>query len=135
MLSEMHDPTTRRSTAGIRVDVPGYLRGEEKILEEYGRRIRAIHGRGTKHHIKFDDGEATIFLNVRKAGDSQWSRVYAENAREWVQQMRRDDAEAIGRKFNKATEKEKQTTSQKSCLLYTSPSPRDGLLSRMPSSA
>ena len=25
--------------------------------------------------------------------------------------------------------------SQKSCLLYTSPSPRDGLLSRMPSSA
>ena len=25
--------------------------------------------------------------------------------------------------------------SKKSCLLYTSPSPRDGLLSRMPSSA
>ena len=27
------------------------------------------------------------------------------------------------------------TTSHKCCLLYTSPSPRDGLLSRMPSSA
>ena len=27
------------------------------------------------------------------------------------------------------------TTGVKSCLLYTSPSPRDGLLSRMPSSA
>ena len=27
------------------------------------------------------------------------------------------------------------TTSYKTCLLYTSPSPRDGLLSRMPSSA
>mgnify|MGYP003691123999 CR=1 FL=1 len=26
-------------------------------------------------------------------------------------------------------------TADKSCLLYTSPSPRDGLLSRMPSSA
>ena len=28
-----------------------------------------------------------------------------------------------------------ETTTQKACLLYTSPSPRDGLLSRMPSSA
>ena len=27
------------------------------------------------------------------------------------------------------------TTQSKTCLLYTSPSPRDGLLSRMPSSA
>ena len=29
----------------------------------------------------------------------------------------------------------KEQVSQGSCLLYTSPSPRDGLLSRMPSSA
>ena len=28
-----------------------------------------------------------------------------------------------------------ETTHLKNCLLYTSPSPRDGLLSRMPSSA
>ena len=28
-----------------------------------------------------------------------------------------------------------ETTAFNSCLLYTSPSPRDGLLSRMPSSA
>ena len=60
MLSEMHDPVTKRSTAGIRVDVPAFLRGEEKILEEYGRRIRAKHGKGTKHHLKFDDGEMTV---------------------------------------------------------------------------
>ena len=32
-------------------------------------------------------------------------------------------------------EKEKVVKKGKSCLLYTSPSPRDGLLSRMPSSA
>ena len=30
---------------------------------------------------------------------------------------------------------EKKTGKKESCLLYTSPSPRDGLLSRMPSSA
>ena len=33
------------------------------------------------------------------------------------------------------TEKEEDLVAPKACLLYTSPSPRDGLLSRMPSSA
>ena len=33
------------------------------------------------------------------------------------------------------SESEILTTGPKGCLLYTSPSPRDGLLSRMPSSA
>ena len=35
-----------------------------------------------------------------------------------------------GKVFNPATGEQ-----EKDCLLYTSPSPRDGLLSRMPSSA
>ena len=37
-------------------------------------------------------------------------------------------------KLNKP-EKDEVTIEHKACLLYTSPSPRDGLLSRMPSSA
>ena len=32
-------------------------------------------------------------------------------------------------------EEESEEEEEKNCLLYTSPSPRDGLLSRMPSSA
>ena len=32
-------------------------------------------------------------------------------------------------------EEEEQVIAEYTCLLYTSPSPRDGLLSRMPSSA
>ena len=39
-----------------------------------------------------------------------------------------------GKEIKKISGKEKNTTNN-SCLLYTSPSPRDGLLSRMPSSA
>ena len=34
-----------------------------------------------------------------------------------------------------ATEKDREEYKKCDCLLYTSPSPRDGLLSRMPSSA
>ena len=105
MLSEMWDRTTRKSTAGIRVDVPDFLRRAEKTLEEYGRRIRAMHGRGTKHHTKFDDMETTIYLNIRKQGDLSWTRVYEDQAREWVQKMRKEDSELIKQKFHKVDKK------------------------------
>ena len=42
---------------------------------------------------------------------------------------------AKNKEFNNAKGKEKVANMIKVCLLYTSPSPRDGLLSRMPSSA
>ena len=42
-----------------------------------------------------------------------------------------EEAAAIER----ASQKALAAANQKTCLLYTSPSPRDGLLSRMPSSA
>ena len=37
--------------------------------------------------------------------------------------------------FKKLVAQDEAEAMEKSCLLYTSPSPRDGLLSRMPSSA
>ena len=43
----------------------------------------------------------------------------------WVDQLRKNNAEKL----------DKHLCLTKGCLLYTSPSPRDGLLSRMPSSA
>ena len=48
-----------------------------------------------------------------------------------------DDAEAmiVKMKFMPDIEMFDLTTLHNICLLYTSPSPRDGLLSRMPSSA
>ena len=43
-----------------------------------------------------------------------------------------DNAEGI---LDKVVTTDKERDEAKLCLLYTSPSPRDGLLSRMPSSA
>ena len=42
--------------------------------------------------------------------------------------------EKVYKEIKTKVDKAKELT-QKPCLLYTSPSPRDGLLSRMPSSA
>ena len=61
--------------------------------------------KGTKHHIKFDDGESTIFLNIKKVGDVAWSRVYTEHAREWVKKMRNEDSEKIVQKFHQKEQK------------------------------
>ena len=49
--------------------------------------------------------------------------------------MPRMDGEELLRKLRKKTSMPVIFLTSKDCLLYTSPSPRDGLLSRMPSSA
>ena len=50
---------------------------------------------------------------------------------EYISELKKDKEQLIENKKNVDTFKE----TANSCLLYTSPSPRDGLLSRMPSSA
>ena len=55
--------------------------------------------------------------------------IYAERMQDEV-----DDARSAGSLFTKLKSKFRDVEPD-SCLLYTSPSPRDGLLSRMPSSA
>ena len=87
-------------SAGIRTVVPAHLRSIEKQLSDYGRRLRGKHGKGTKTHIKFDDGDRSIFLNVRLRDDQAWSRVYPEFARRWLKKLKNSDAEDLNRKLN-----------------------------------
>ena len=60
-----------------------------------------MHGKNAKHHIKFDDGEETIYLNVKIAGDRFWSRVDVDDARIWIQQMKRADAKQLDQRLNR----------------------------------
>ena len=109
-----------------------------------------MQGKKSKYHIKFDDGDKSIYLNVRLDQDEYWTKVYEEDARVWVKQLRREDAERVGSRFNRPRSVGSQDVRQlstlgdpswsgtatrstvsdgsglnKSCLLYTSPSPRD----------
>ena len=107
MLSEMvNKQENNRPTAGIRVVVPEHMRRVGKLLGEYGRRIRHKH-KGTKHHIKFDDAEHCLFLNVKLQGDNFWSRVYEENAETWIKQMRREEASRLNKHLNKVGDEER----------------------------
>ena len=59
-----------------------------------------------------------------------WKTNNAYQRRKGRVQGRLEVSEAVNEKTNEIIEK-----MEDACLLYTSPSPRDGLLSRMPSSA
>ena len=72
---------TGRPTAGIRLEVPPSLRAEFGTLFKFGRIMRARHGNGTRRHVKFDDSEQTLFLNLKLPGDDVWSKVSVDVAR------------------------------------------------------
>ena len=57
-----------------------------------------------------------------------------DKQRQWEAQERAKDRENEARRWENE-ERQRQFELCRFCLLYTSPSPRDGLLSRMPSSA
>ena len=109
MLSEMvNKEENNRPTAGIRVAVPAHLKQTEKLLNEYGRRLR-IKQRGTKHHVKYDDGEMCLYLNVKLRDEERWSRVYEEDAETWVKQLRREESARLNKKLNSADREEESS--------------------------
>ena len=84
-------------------------------------------------------GDAHQVLNelIKSSGVNSvyWNRRYAEDARKRDEIIKSD---LVGRRLSVKTYRANLLSEPwkvKTCLLYTSPSPRDGLLSRMPSSA
>ena len=76
-----HVDAAGRPTAGIRLEVPPALRPTYSVLFKYGQTLRARHGPGTRRHIKFDDTDCSLYLNVKLPSDPGWSKVTPEVAR------------------------------------------------------
>ena len=70
-----------RPTAGLRLEIPDELVGQFKILSRFGTRLRARHGLGTKRHIKFEDLDGSLFMNIKLPGDESWSKVTVDTAK------------------------------------------------------
>ena len=99
-LAEYVDSSTNKPTAGIRINVPQFLRGKQRTLESYGKRLRDIHRRNARTHIKFDDSENTLYLNVKLYDDEEWTRVSPENASVWLREMDSKATETINKRLN-----------------------------------
>ena len=80
---------------------------------------------------KGDRAYCEAFIQSLKARVSENDRSVEDKVAEILKDVRDNGDEAVRR----YTMKFDGWAPEKACLLYTSPSPRDGLLSRMPSSA
>ena len=70
-----HTDSLGRPMAGVRLKIPKELDATFRLLSRFGTRLRALPGEGTKRHIKFDDYEASLFINIKLPGDEEWSKV------------------------------------------------------------
>ena len=79
-------------------------------------------------------------LEIKKDITSNWFKMLQEAIWHTITNLERKDADIKTTVWNRSKKRDEgggefRILENGSCLLYTSPSPRDGLLSRMPSSA
>ena len=84
-----------RPTAGLRLEIPKELDPTFRLLSRFCTRLRARHGVGTKRHVKFDDFEASLYINVKLPGDTEWSRVSPAMAKADLDQSSREENAGI----------------------------------------
>ena len=97
-------------------------------------------GQGLDQSQEQNQGRSSGFANFFKRSDQRAAELlqegrYDEAAAEFDSPQWRGVSRFRGGKYQQAMEDFAVATDATGCLLYTSPSPRDGLLSRMPSSA
>ena len=90
-----------------------------------GRSLRDLPGIGPKRATQLAEWGYTTADELYELGELSLARLAGERFATWfIQVVDGESSDVVS-----------PLRSRKSCLLYTSPSPRDGLLSRMPSSA
>ena len=127
-------------------DAPSAIGYLEKAVEIGERKLPGLRQRAAEAGLaeverqsrrKILDGEETLVgdaaenlgrVHLKLVGD-------AAKAREWLERSRRTGADPRPGIDELIAQCDDAIAKKTDCLLYTSPSPRDGLLSRMPSSA
>ena len=89
-----------RPTAGLRMEIPKKLQNVFATLFKYGQMLRRRHGQGTRRHVKFDDINQSLYLNVKLPGDETWSRISTEVARRGLRARESVSDEAIERRMD-----------------------------------
>ena len=63
---------------GIRMEIPQPLMTKFKMMEKHGHSLRNKHGKDLKRHIKFNDDDKSLVLEVKLPGEESWIRLSAE---------------------------------------------------------
>ena len=73
-----------KPTAGMRMEVPGYLMSVFRDLNNYAYLVRKSGGKGSKTYTKFDDTSRSLYLEVKIPSSDSWLRITPEKARELI---------------------------------------------------
>ena len=114
----------KRNEAGMRLEVPSHLLGQFKTLEKYGRHLKSTHGQQLKWHIKYDDAELCMFLNVKLSEEDRWSRVNFNMARDEIRSQEADLASSFRDRLSSA---ESHAPSQEPEVMDLTETPKSSL--------
>ena len=81
LLATYHDPDGRPQ-AGFRMDIPDYLAADYKLLNDYGYRMKRVHGKETRKFVKFDEAVLSLILELKLPGDLTWLKITPSLARD-----------------------------------------------------
>ena len=99
-------------TAGLRPDIPDFLIGVHKDLEQYGRFLKRSHGAGLKRSIKFDDSALTMFMDVKLPNSDEWMKIGWNLAREELSLIDSKNAASTRRRLMSSTSSNNESESQ-----------------------
>ena len=112
-----------------------YSNGEKRVevIYESGGDSKVGKGSGT-WNLWFENGNEKLLQSyVNGKADGKWQEWYENGTTK--KEYNWKDGNLDGKYVEWYETGQEKIEGEYSCLLYTSPSPRDGLLSRMPSSA
>ena len=94
LLASYHD-SNGRPLAGFRMDIPEYLASDHKLLNDYGYRMKRVHGKETRKFVKFDESSFSLVLELKLPGDHTWLRITPQLARELKKEYEQEDIQRL----------------------------------------
>ena len=82
---------------GIRLQIPTFLLGKFNTLHQHGFDLRKKYGAGLKRHIRFNDGELDLVMDVKLPQEEDWIEVDYDFALEETKMQRRNKMGPRGR--------------------------------------
>ena len=67
--------------SNIRLDIPAHLLETFRTLDKHGHLLKQKYGQHLRRHVRFDDENLSLYLDVRKNSSSPWERIMPEQAR------------------------------------------------------
>ena len=70
-----------RPTCGLRLQIPGHLMTQFRTLEAFAYSHRNRHNGNVKKHIKFDDSNYGLYVQLKHSRDDEWTNFSFETAK------------------------------------------------------